>query len=74
MAWLLPGSFATTPLSRSPSDSIQNLWEEDSRRRTYRLTAFGREVLRAETERLTELVGTAIAKQVIPATALGDGK
>jgi DNA-binding PadR family transcriptional regulator len=48
--------------------------EEDSRRRTYRLTAFGREVLRAETERLKDLVGTAIAKQVIPAAALGDGK
>ena len=48
--------------------------EEDRRRRTYRLTAFGREVLRAETERLKELVGTAIAKQVIPATALGDGR
>ena len=48
--------------------------EEDRRRRTYRLTTFGREILRAETERLKELVGTAIAKQVIPAAAMGDGK
>ncbi len=38
--------------------------QEDRRRRTHRLTTFGRESLRAETERLTELVGTAIAKQV----------
>jgi len=47
---------------------------EDRRRRTYRLTAFGMEVLRAETKRLTELVGVAIEKQVIPAAILGDTK
>jgi DNA-binding PadR family transcriptional regulator len=39
---------------------------EDSRRRTYRITAWGREVLVAETERLRRLVEIADAKQVLP--------
>jgi DNA-binding PadR family transcriptional regulator len=46
---------------------------EDRRRRTYRLTAFGREVLRAESERLSHLVGMAVQKQVI-APVPGDSK
>jgi DNA-binding PadR family transcriptional regulator len=46
---------------------------EDRRRRTYRLTAFGREVLRAESERLSDLVGVAVQKRVI-APASGDVK
>jgi len=33
---------------------------DDQRRRYYRLTGFGREVLRAETERLAEVVGFAV--------------
>ena len=41
----------------------------DSRRRYYRLTSFGRQVLRRESERLLELVETARARKVLPGTA-----
>jgi len=41
--------------------------DEDSRRRAYRLTPFGRDVLRAESERLAELLGVAVEKKVLPA-------
>ena len=44
---------------------------EDRRRRTYRLTQLGKKVLRAEAERLTELVDVAIAKRVISAAPAG---
>jgi DNA-binding PadR family transcriptional regulator len=47
--------------------------QEDRRRRTYRLTAFGREVLQAESERLSHLVDMAVQKQVI-VPASGDAK
>jgi DNA-binding PadR family transcriptional regulator len=43
---------------------------EDRRRRTYRLTKLGKKVLRAEAERLTELVDVARAKRVL--SAAGD--
>jgi len=39
---------------------------EDSRRRTYRITTWGRQVLVAETVRLRRLVEIAEAKQVVP--------
>lgn len=42
---------------------------EDSRRRTYRLTDWGREVLAAESARLRQLVDIAEAKQVLQARA-----
>jgi DNA-binding PadR family transcriptional regulator len=42
--------------------------EEDTRRRTYSLTPFGKRVLEAESVRLVALVGVAMAKRVIPAT------
>lgn len=42
---------------------------EDSRRRTYRLTDWGRDVLKAESARLRQLVDIAEAKQVIQARA-----
>jgi DNA-binding PadR family transcriptional regulator len=42
---------------------------EDSRRRTYRLTPWGREVLAAESARLRQLVDIAEAKQVLQARA-----
>lgn len=38
----------------------------DARRRYYRLTPFGRQVLRRESERLLELVELARAKKVLP--------
>jgi len=41
--------------------------DEDSRRRTYRLTGWGREVLAAESTRLRQLVDIAEAKQVLHA-------
>ena len=40
---------------------------EDSRRRTYRLTDWGRDVLTAESARLRQLVDIAEAKQVLQA-------
>ena len=42
---------------------------EDSRRRTYRLTEWGRKVLGAESARLRQLVDIAEAKQVLKARA-----
>jgi DNA-binding PadR family transcriptional regulator len=39
---------------------------EDSRRRTYRLTPFGRKVLKAESQRLAHLLGIATEKRVLP--------
>lgn len=39
----------------------------DSRRRYYRLTSFGREVLEAETRRIAGLLRVAREKKVIPA-------
>lgn len=41
--------------------------DEDQRRRYYRLTRIGRRVLRAESERLSELVGYARDARVLPA-------
>jgi DNA-binding PadR family transcriptional regulator len=41
--------------------------EEDSRRRNYRLTKFGQAVLKAESQRLAQLVGMAVEKSVLPA-------
>jgi len=41
---------------------------EDSRRRTYRLTPFGKKVLKAESQRLAHLVGIAAEKKVLPVT------
>lgn len=41
----------------------------DARRRYYRLTELGRAVLRAESERLAELVALAREKRVIPGPA-----
>ena len=41
----------------------------DSRRRYYRLTSFGRQVLLRESERLLDLVEAARAKKVLPGTS-----
>lgn len=40
---------------------------EDSRRRTYRLTPFGKKVLKAESQRLAHLLSIAAQKKVLPA-------
>lgn len=40
--------------------------DEDSRRRTYRLTPYGKRVLKAESLRLAHLVGIAAQKKVLP--------
>lgn len=42
---------------------------EDDRRRTYRLSGFGKAVLEAESLRLAALVGVAVEKQVLPAVS-----
>jgi len=63
-----------TALKRLKDDAIIEMVQpnerppdEDSRRRIYRLTAFGRKVLEAESARMAALVGVAAAKRVIPA-------
>jgi DNA-binding PadR family transcriptional regulator len=43
----------------------------DGRRRSYRLTAFGRDVARAEAVRLDEVVGAARASGLLPAPRKG---
>lgn len=47
------------PPSKRPAD-------EDSRRRTYRLTPFGQKVLKTESQRLAHLLGIAAEKKVLP--------
>ena len=47
------------PVSQRPAG-------EDSRRRTYRLTPFGKKVLKAESQRLAQLLGIAAEKKVLP--------
>lgn len=49
----------------APTDEHQST--EHSRRRTYRLTEWGRDVLAAESARLRQLVDIAEAKQVLQA-------
>ena len=53
------GLLEVVPRAERPAD-------EDSRRRNYRLTAFGREVLSAESQRLAKLLGVAAEKRVLP--------
>ncbi|MGH7503195.1 MAG: PadR family transcriptional regulator [Longimicrobiales bacterium] len=48
--------------------------EDDGRRRYYRLTEEGRRTAEGETRRLAALVGVAVEKQLIPATALPLGR
>jgi DNA-binding PadR family transcriptional regulator len=47
--------------------------DADARRRYYELTAFGRQALRAESERLEELVEMARVARVLPGTSGGTG-
>lgn len=44
---------------------IEEKPSQDSRRRTYRLTALGREVAIAESRRLTKLLGVARGKKLV---------
>ena len=53
------GTIESVPTSERPPN-------EDSRRRTYRLTPFGKNVLRAESQRLAQLLGIAAEKKVLP--------
>ena len=52
-----------------PAPAIEPESGKDSRRRTYRLTEWGRNVLAAESARLRQLVDIAEAKQVLQARA-----
>jgi len=56
------GFLAVVPPAERPAG-------EDSRRKTYRLTSRGRDVLEAETARLAALVKVAIRKNVLPSNA-----
>lgn len=49
------------PSARRPAAGL-----DDERRRYYRLTAFGRRVMKAEAARLAELVRAARARKLIP--------
>lgn len=53
------------------SDSRPEPEEDDRRRRYYRLTSAGRRAAEAETRRLSALVGVALDKRLVPASALG---
>ena len=46
---------------------------DDERRRYYRLTDFGQRVVRAEAQRLVQLVNVARAKQLLPGPELAGG-
>ena len=50
-----------------PVPEVERAKDVDSRRRTYRLTDWGRNVLAAESTRLRQLVDIAEAKQVLQA-------
>lgn len=50
-----------------PAAAAEHQSAEQSRRRTYRLTEWGRDVLAAESARLRQLVDIAEAKQVLQA-------
>lgn len=45
--------------------------QDDARRRYYRLTAVGRRAAEAESRRLARLLGAAMEKRLVPASALG---
>jgi DNA-binding PadR family transcriptional regulator len=53
------GLLETVPRAERPAG-------EDSRRRNYRLTPFGRKVLAAESQRLARLLDVAAEKRVLP--------
>lgn len=53
------------------ADDTRRPKADDSRRRYYRLTPLGRAVLRAECDRLEDVLRTARDKGVIPATGRG---
>jgi DNA-binding PadR family transcriptional regulator len=60
--WLLKDGFIEESARRAKPD-------EDERRRYYRLTAAGRELLRAEAARLEAAVSLARARRVLPKKA-----
>ena len=49
-------------------EAVRREGEDDPRRRYYRITAPGRELLRAEAERLERIVSVARARRVLPET------
>ncbi len=56
------------------TDDRPSAEEDDQRRRYYVLTRFGRQVARAETHRMAELISAAQAKRLVPESSLGGGK
>jgi len=58
-----------TALKRMKDEGLIDVAGEDERRRVYKLTPFGGEVLQAESRRLAALVGVAVQKRVLPETA-----
>ncbi len=56
------------------TDDRPSAEEDDMRRRYYVLTRFGRQVARAETHRMADLITAAQAKKLVPESLFGGGK
>ncbi len=56
------------------TDDRPSAEEDDQRRRYYVLTRFGRQVARAETHRMADLITAAQAKRLVPESLLGGGR
>ncbi len=56
------------------TDDRPSAEEDDQRRRYYVLTRFGRQVARAETHRMADLITVAQAKRLVPESLLGGGR
>ncbi len=56
------------------TDDRPSAEEDDQRRRYYVLTRFGRQVARAETYRMADLITAAQAKRLVPESLLGGGR
>jgi DNA-binding PadR family transcriptional regulator len=72
---MLPGTLYSTLGKMLDSGLVEevasDLRDDDSRRRYYRVTTFGREVARAEAARLERLVGLARKRRLLPARGGG---
>ena len=56
------------------TDDRPSAEQDDQRRRYYLLTRFGRQVARAETNRMVDLITAAQAKRLVPESLLGGGR
>ena len=75
---MLPGTLYSTLGKMLDAGLVEEvaseLPDDDSRRRYYRVTPFGREVAAAEAARLERLVGLARKRKLLPVARVGTGK